>query len=334
MLQAADWSPIPTATAPKCGSTPWACWPAPRCCGKAAGPVEGDSFDDFATDLAPADIAAFFDAADPRALAVAHLGTATTRIIYDLERVPVCAASIARETHVSDLAPGSADQGPAAFRLFRRVRPGGADQGRRRSPVRSISLIPNSPVADPRWVGTGEKIYNNKGKPVRQYEPFFSATPQFSIEKWGVSSTLFYDPLERVVATLHPNNTFEKVVFDPWQQTIYDVNDTVTFDPKTDPDVGEFFSGCRTRTICRPGTSSGSMAAWARRTGRGAEGRETRQHADHRPFRHAGPDLPDHRRQRQGSERQRPAICDAHRARHRGQPARGHRCARPRRHAL
>ncbi len=48
--------------------------------------------------------------------------------------------------------------------------------------------------------------------------------------------------MERVVATLHPNNTFEKVVFDPWQQTSYDVNDTVTFDPKTDPDVGEFFS--------------------------------------------------------------------------------------------
>ena len=97
-------------------------------------------------------------------------------------------------------------------------------------------------VANPRWVGTGEKVYNNKGKPVRQYEPFFSATPQFGIEKWGVSSTLFYDPAERVVATLHPNNTFEKVVFDPWEQTTYDVNDTVTFDPKTDPDVGEFFS--------------------------------------------------------------------------------------------
>ena len=57
-----------------------------------------------------------------------------------------------------------------------------------------------------------------------------------------MSSTLFYDPVERVVATLHPNHTFEKVVFDPWQQTTFDVNDTVTFDPKTDPDVGEFFS--------------------------------------------------------------------------------------------
>ena len=101
---------------------------------------------------------------------------------------------------------------------------------------------PNSPVQNPRWVGTGAKVYNNKGKPVRQYEPFFSATPQFGIEKWGVSPTLFYDSVERVVATLHPNNTFEKVVFDPWMQTSYDVNDTVTFDPKTDPDVGDFFA--------------------------------------------------------------------------------------------
>lgn len=56
-----------------------------------------------------------------------------------------------------------------------------------------------------------------------------------------MSSTLFYDPLQRVVATLDPNNTFEKVVFDPWRQTTFDVNDTVTFDPKTDRDVGEFF---------------------------------------------------------------------------------------------
>ena len=60
--------------------------------------------------------------------------------------------------------------------------------------------------------------------------------------KIGVSPVLFYDPVERVVATLHPNHTWEKVVFDPWQQTTYDVNDTVlnaddSTDPKLDEDV-------------------------------------------------------------------------------------------------
>ncbi len=68
----------------------------------------------------------------------------------------------------------------------------------------------------------------------------------------GVSPVLFYDPLERVVATLHPNHTYEKVVFDPWQQTTFDVNDTVakgtaagskqTGDPRTDPDVKGYLS--------------------------------------------------------------------------------------------
>jgi hypothetical protein len=97
-----------------------------------------------------------------------------------------------------------------------------------------------SPTLNPRWAGTGAKIFNNKGKAVREYEPFFSPTPQFGIEQRGVSSTLFYDPVERVVATLHPNHTFEKVVFDPWKQVTYDVNDTVKVDPKSDPDVGAY----------------------------------------------------------------------------------------------
>ncbi len=208
--------------------------------GKAAGPVEGDSFDAFASDVTPVQIAEFFDATDPRALAIAHLGAATTRIIYDLERTPVCAAAIARETHVSDLAPGAQTKVQLHFVYSDGF--GREAQTKVRAEPGPLNLAdPKSPIADPRWVGTGEKIYNNKRKPIRQYEPFFSATPQFSVEKWGVSSTLFYDPLERVVATLHPNNTFEKVVFDPWRQTSFDVNDTVTFDPKTDPEVESFF---------------------------------------------------------------------------------------------
>ena len=54
---------------------------------------------------------------------------------------------------------------------------------------------------------------------------------------------LFYDPVERVVATLHPNHTWEKVVFDPWRQETYDVNDTVAIDPRIrsriSPDTSE-----------------------------------------------------------------------------------------------
>ncbi|NVM57282.1 MAG: RHS repeat-associated core domain-containing protein, partial [Desulfobacterales bacterium] len=50
----------------------------------------------------------------------------------------------------------------------------------------------------------------------------------------------------RTVATLHPNHTWEKVVFDPWRQETCDVSDTVLVtDPKNDPDVGDFFRRLR-----------------------------------------------------------------------------------------
>ncbi len=202
---------------------------------------KGDTFANFKADLTDDEIKAFFDANDPHSLAAQHLGTATTRIIYDLNRTPACAASITRETHVSDLEAGQQSKVQLSFVYsdgFGRE----AQTKVQAEPGLLDPNLPNSPIVNPRWVGTGATIYNNKGKPVKQYEPFFSPTHKFGIEKHGVSSTLFYDPVERVVATLHPNHTYEKVVFDPWQQTTYDVNDTVTFDPKTDVDVQAFFT--------------------------------------------------------------------------------------------
>jgi RHS repeat-associated protein len=208
--------------------------------GKTIGPVEGDSFDQFVTDLTPAQMKEFFGADDPYELASEHLGTATMRILYDLKRVPMCAASIARETHVSDLPAGARSRMQLDFVYA----DGFGREAQRKTQAEPGPLNPDdpaSPVINPRWIGSGAKIYNNKGKAVREYEPFFAATPHFGIEKWGVGNTLFYDPVQRVVATLHPNNTYEKVVFDPWKQITFDVNDTVIVDPKTDKDVGEYF---------------------------------------------------------------------------------------------
>lgn len=202
---------------------------------------KGDTFASFKADLTDEEIKAFFNANDPHSLAIQHLGTATTRIIYDLNSTPVCAASIVRETHINDLEAGQQFKVQLSFVYS----DGFGREAQTKIQAEPGAINPNdsnSPVLNARWVGTGATIYNNKGKPVRQYEPFFSSTHKFGIEKHGVSSTLFYDPVERVVATLHPNNTYEKVVFDPWQQKTYDVNDTVTFDPKTDLDVRVYFT--------------------------------------------------------------------------------------------
>ncbi|XYH99958.1 SpvB/TcaC N-terminal domain-containing protein [Sorangium sp. So ce1128] len=85
--------------------------------------------------------------------------------------------------------------------------------------------------ATSRWVGTGRTVLDNKGNPVKQYEPFFSATEEYEDEaelvEWGVTPILRYDPLGRLIRTDLPNGAFSRVVFDAWKQTSYDPNDTV-----------------------------------------------------------------------------------------------------------
>lgn len=215
-------------------------------------PVEGDSLEGFATDLLQAQINGFYDAADPHVPAIPLLGNATTRIIYDLKRfwqtrqanpedssqwLPPYAATVVRETHVQiPLLPSGLNvQISISY-----------SDGFGREIQKKIQAEPdktNGVVGPPQWVGSGWVIFNNKGKPVRQYEPFFSQLPVGQRHHFefaaivGISPILFYDPVERVVATLHPNHTYEKVVFDPWQQVTWDVNDTVTSDPRTDADI-------------------------------------------------------------------------------------------------
>ncbi len=237
-----------------------------------AAPVEGDTLGGFITDLSLAQLDPFTNAprqpsagpgqSEPTPVTRDLLHGATARIVYDLDRFqrlgePAFAATIARETHVSDLAQGQESRLRISFsysdgfgrEIQKRIQaePGPLDPGN-----------PNAAIVNPRWVCSGWTVFNNKGKPVRQYEPFFDDTHAFRFAAvHGVSPVLLYDPAERVVAILHPNHTFQKVVFDPWQQTSWDVNDTCapplqqpgdpppreTGDPRTDPDIGALVAG-------------------------------------------------------------------------------------------
>jgi RHS repeat-associated protein len=217
----------------------------------------GDTLNGFVADLTELQIDGFYDALDPHVPATALLGEATTRVIYDFDRfaktraanpsdptkwLAPFAASLARETHVSDPAPG-------AVHISFSYSDGFGREIQRKVQAEGGPVVDGGPVVSPRWVGSGWTVYNNKGNPVRRFEPFFSQLTdkghrfEFGIQI-GVSPIAFYDPLQRVVATLHPNHTYEKVVFDAWQETTYDVNDTVaasapeTGDPETDPHIG------------------------------------------------------------------------------------------------
>jgi YD repeat-containing protein len=206
----------------------------------------GDSLDGFSPDLSEATVSAHLQ--NPLTNPQAILQHATMRLVYDLfayqrtqaqsQPQPAVVYTLARETHDADLKAGQQTKVQHSFSYSDGF-------GREiQQKIQAESEKINGTEGSPRWVGSGWTIFNNKGKPVRQYEPFFSATHHFEFAKTvGVSPVLFYDPLERVVATLHPNHSYEKVVFNPWRQMTYDVNDTVLIkDPKDDLHVSDFFA--------------------------------------------------------------------------------------------
>ena len=212
------------------------------------GQPAGDSLDDFVADLDEVTVLEHLrhPLSDPQAI----LQLATTRLVYDLwayvrtrqceHAEPPAVYTLARETHAADLRSGQHTKVQHAFSYS----DGFGREIQKKIQAEPGPLIPQGPRADHRWIGSGWTIFNNKGKPVRQYEPYFSALHAFEFaNRVGVSRTLFYDSLGRVVSTLHANHTYEKVVFDPWLQTTWDVNDTVlqTF-PAEDPDVGDYFA--------------------------------------------------------------------------------------------
>ena len=256
-------------------------------------PVEGDSLTGFVTDLTQAQLDNFFDAADPQTAAAKLLAGASTRILYDLDRFrssrqahpddptqwrPACAATLVRETHATAPLPSHGLRIQLAFSY---------SDGFGREIQKKVQAEPGPVVAggatiDPRWVGAGWTIFNNKGKPVRQYEPFFSAGHKFEFGVVvGVSPILFYDPAQRVVATLHPNHSYEKVRFDPWRQTTFDANDTLalriaeTGDPRTDPDIGAYVAGY----FQALGAAAAGWQTWHAQRVAGALGQEERDAA-------------------------------------------------------
>jgi RHS repeat-associated protein len=211
------------------------------------GETLGDSLDGFEPDLDDATIIAHlqnpFD--NPHDI----LNRASARIVYDLRQYlrssdsanprPNAVYSLARETHDADSPPDQLTRIQHSFSYS----DGFGREIQRKVQAEPGPIVEGDAEVNPRWVAGGWTIFNNKGKPVRQYEPFFSAAHEFEFARMvGVSPILFYDPVERVIATLHPNHTWEKAVFDPWMQEAWDINDTVLQnDPKNDPDVGEFF---------------------------------------------------------------------------------------------
>jgi len=210
-------------------------------------PRRGDLLDGFEPDLGDEVVTAHL--ADPFADPHAVLRHATTRLVYDLfaykrtknqpQPAPNVVYALVRETHDADVAVGEQTKIQHSFSYS----DGFGREIQKKAQAEPGPVLDGGPIVERRWVGSGWTVFNNKGAPVRQFEPFFTATHAFESDiRVGVSPIIFYDPTGRSVATFHPNHTWEKIVFDPWRQEAWDVNDTALIaDPKADPDASDFF---------------------------------------------------------------------------------------------
>ena len=92
-----------------------------------------------------------------------------------------------------------------------------------------MQAAPDPVTSAVRWIGNGRTVWDNKGNPIKQYEPYFAPDSSYDIESAlgssGVTPIMHYDALSRLIRTDFPNGTFSTVLFDPWQQTTFDPND-------------------------------------------------------------------------------------------------------------
>jgi RHS repeat-associated protein len=221
----------------------------------------GDSLSGFVADLDAAIIAAHL--ANPGVDPSGILGSATARFVTDssaywrtrdaVQPTPTTTYALRRETHVSDVAGGA----EIRYRHQFVYSDGFGREVQTKALAAPGPLTASGPDISPRWIGSGWTIFNNKGNPVRIYEPFFSATGAFEFAvQAGVSTIRFYDPAARAIATLRPDNTWEKTAFDCWRQATWDADDTCLIgDPRADADVGNAF----TRLL---GTAPNAFTSW------------------------------------------------------------------------
>lgn len=207
--------------------------------------TEGDNlagFDDVLANPAQGQLTAFFTADLPYDAAQARvwLGNATARHVYYFGEVeetladgmlaiqwgmhPACACGIVREQHVTQLATGEQSPLQASFEY---------SDGMGSVVVKKVQAEPDKPGQPMRWVASGKTFLNNKGKPVKQYEPYFSVDalgqPNHRYEEpkeEGVTPVIYYDAAGRTMRTEMPDGSYSRVDFSPWEVRTYDPDDT------------------------------------------------------------------------------------------------------------
>ena len=209
----------------------------------------GDSLDGFEPDLTEAVIARPPDESAGRSARPSSgappRGSSTTSSLISARKSqpdpqPAVVYTLARETHVADLVPGEEVQDPAQLLLLRRLRPRDPEEDPGRAGA-TRSMAGGAGCVAPALGRQRLDHLQQQGQARPPVRAVLQRHPPLRVRRSGRRQpVLFYDPVGRVVATLHPNHTYEKVVFDPWRQVTWDVNDTVAGRPQDRPDVSDY----------------------------------------------------------------------------------------------
>ncbi|SNX67457.1 RHS repeat-associated protein [Cereibacter ovatus] len=211
-----------------------------------ADDLAGHGADSGADAALVADFLAATDSQVMEPIARQLLRQATMRFVYDLHAFrlngrPAVAAKIVRTRHHADdpAAPLHLSfdytDGSGALAMTKTQAEPGPAQTAALNPDGSVTVLAIDTAAQVpprlRWVGTGRTVLNNKAKPIREYQPYFAVSPAYEslpeLVATGVSATLTYDPLGRLLRTDLPDGTHLATRFDPWSVTRFDPGDRV-----------------------------------------------------------------------------------------------------------
>jgi YD repeat-containing protein len=113
------------------------------------------------------------------------------------------------------------------------------------------------PTGEERVVVSGWQTYDNKGRVVEKYEPFFSCGWEYAsptTEQLGQKVTMFYDPRGQVIRTVNPGGSEQRVIYGipvdlanpepftptPWEAYTYDANDNAGRTHPDDPKARQY----------------------------------------------------------------------------------------------
>lgn len=171
------------------------------------------------------------------AVATADIPEQLRELIQGIPRIPVQSAALVADRYPSDdeqqvrVSLTYFDGLGRALQAVKKVPAGDAWQRDSRGEiVVGSDGKPISTNTDHRWAVSGKIECNNKGQPVRKYQPYFIDAWQYvcdaAMRSCGYADTYFYDALGREVRVLTAKKYLRRTGYYPWFTVTEDENDT------------------------------------------------------------------------------------------------------------